>query len=147
MAASASEALATAEGDLPGRARRAGAPGGRDRRRDAVHASRGRRYPIPGQARELHLGTIGAPYVDEGGGPGGWWILDEPELHLGEDIVVPDLTGWRRERMPELPDDGRTSPSRRTGRARCCRPSTRRLDLHAKRPVYAREGVASPVAH
>ena len=38
------------------------------------------------------------------GGPGGWWILDEPELHLGEDVLVPDLGGWRRERMPEFPD-------------------------------------------
>ena len=63
---------------------------------------------------------IGAPYDDEVGGPGGWWILDEPELHLGEDIVVPDLAGWRRERMPELSRRPRTSPSRRTGRARCC---------------------------
>ena len=33
-----------------------------------------------------------------------WWIIDEPELHLGEDIVVPDLAGWRRERMPEYPE-------------------------------------------
>ena len=38
------------------------------------------------------------------GGPGGWWIIFEPELHLGEDILVPDLAGWRRERMAELPD-------------------------------------------
>jgi Uma2 family endonuclease len=37
-------------------------------------------------------------------GPGGWWILDEPELHLGADVLVPDLAGWRRERMPVLPD-------------------------------------------
>jgi Uma2 family endonuclease len=37
-------------------------------------------------------------------GPGGWWILDEPELHFGADILVPDLAGWRRERMPTLPD-------------------------------------------
>ena len=36
------------------------------------------------------------------GGPGGWYILDEPELHLGEEILVPDLAGWRRERMPRL---------------------------------------------
>jgi hypothetical protein len=39
------------------------------------------------------------------GGPGGWVLLDEPELHLGEDIVVPDMGGWRRERMPEVPFD------------------------------------------
>ena len=37
------------------------------------------------------------------GGPGGWWILFEPELHLGSNVLVPDLAGWRRERMPEIP--------------------------------------------
>lgn len=37
------------------------------------------------------------------GGPGGWWVLDEPEFHLLEQIVVPDLAGWRRERMAEPP--------------------------------------------
>ncbi len=41
-----------------------------------------------------------------GDDPGGWVILDEPELHLGQapDIVVPDLAGWRTARMPEIPD-------------------------------------------
>jgi Uma2 family endonuclease len=42
-----------------------------------------------------------------GDAPGGWLLLDEPELHLGErgaQVVVPDLAGWRRERLPELPD-------------------------------------------
>ena len=37
------------------------------------------------------------------GGPGGWWIIFEPELHLGEDILVSDLAGWRLERMPDYP--------------------------------------------
>jgi len=37
-------------------------------------------------------------------GPGGWWILDEPELHLGTNVLVADLAGWRCERMPSLPD-------------------------------------------
>src|SRR5262245_8996967 len=37
-------------------------------------------------------------------GPGGWWIIDEPELHLHGDVVVPDLAGWRRERMPKAPN-------------------------------------------
>lgn len=36
-------------------------------------------------------------------GPGGWWIYDEPELHLGRHVLVPDLAGWRRERMPSRP--------------------------------------------
>ena len=43
------------------------------------------------------------PFSKGRGGPGGWWILHEPELHLGEDVLVPDLAGWRRERMPSIP--------------------------------------------
>lgn len=51
------------------------------------------------------LGTeLVGPFQRGRGGPGGWWILFEPELHLEGDIVVPDLAGWRRERMPEIPD-------------------------------------------
>ncbi|HAZ60089.1 MAG TPA: hypothetical protein DCY89_00785 [Gammaproteobacteria bacterium] len=38
----------------------------------------------------------------EGGPPGGWWVLFEPELHFGEDVIVPDVAGWRRARMPAL---------------------------------------------
>jgi Uma2 family endonuclease len=38
------------------------------------------------------------------GGSGGWWIVFEPELHLGGDALVPDVAGWRRERVPEFPD-------------------------------------------
>src|SRR5436305_207687 len=50
------------------------------------------------------LGVIlGGPFRFGRGGPGGWRILDEPELHLGGDVVVPDLAGWRLERMPALP--------------------------------------------
>ena len=29
-------------------------------------------------------------------GPGGWWLLDEPELHFADDVIVPDQAGWRR---------------------------------------------------
>ena len=79
-------------------------------------------YPRPALAHTLAgsaLGNdLGNPFQFGRGGPGGWWILDEPDLHLGEDVLVPDLAGWRRERMPELPAP-RTSPSRRTGYARC----------------------------
>ena len=38
-------------------------------------------------------GRLSPPFDDGRGGPGGWWLLIEPELHLGEDIVVPDLAG------------------------------------------------------
>ena len=84
---------------------------------------------------------IGAPFGKGRGGPGGWWILDEPELHLGEDILVPDLAGWRRERMAEPPHTPYFSLAPDWG-CEVLSPSTRRLDLHGKRPVYAREGVA-----
>lgn len=62
--------------------------------------------PAPRHARaSSNLGVrIGGPFDLGDGGPGGWWILDEPELHLGGHILVPDLAGWRRERMPHLPD-------------------------------------------
>ena len=83
---------------------------------------------------------IGPPYDDGVGGPGGWWILDEPELHLGEDIVVPDLAGWRRERMPTIPEEGYfTLPPDWV--CEILSPSTRALDQGMKRAIYAREGV------
>ena len=83
---------------------------------------------------------LGGPFDRGRGGPGGWWILDEPELHLGEDILVPDLAGWRRERMEELPDTAYFTLAPNWA-CEVLSASTRRLDLHEKRPVYAREGV------
>jgi Uma2 family endonuclease len=47
---------------------------------------------------------LGGPFDRGKGGPGGWVLLDEPELHLEGHVLVPDLAGWRRTRMPELPD-------------------------------------------
>ena len=69
------------------------------------------------------------------GGPGGWMILDEPEIHLGEHILVPDLGGWRRERMPETPHAAylELSPD---WVCEVSSPSTRRLDRGPKREVY-----------
>ena len=61
---------------------------------------------------------IGGPFQKGRGGPGGWWIIDEPELHLGPDVLVPDIAGWRRERMPAFPD-APWSDLRPTGSARC----------------------------
>lgn len=72
--------------------------------------------------------------------PGGWWIHDEPELHLGEDVLVPDIAGWRRERMPEL----RWRPFFTLAPDWVCEvlsPSTASLDRKRKREIYAREGV------
>ena len=84
--------------------------------------------------------AIGSPFQWGRGGPGGWWNLDEPELHFGEDILVPDLAGWRRERMPTVPDDAYfTLPPDWV--CEVLSPSTRKFDLEEKRPVYAREGI------
>jgi hypothetical protein len=55
-------------------------------------------------ASNLGYDLIG-PYQRGKGGPGGWWIVDEPELHLGEDALIPDLAGWRQERMTVYPKD------------------------------------------
>ena len=83
---------------------------------------------------------IGGPFDRGRGGPGGWWILDEPELHVGEDILVPDLAGWRRERMPQLPDTAYCTLAPDWA-CEVLSPSTRKLDLVRKRPIYAREGI------
>ncbi|MFP2924870.1 Uma2 family endonuclease [Pyxidicoccus sp. 3LG] len=72
--------------------------------------------------------------------PGGWVLIAEPELHLGGDVLVPDLAGWRRERMPEIPDVvGVTlAPD---WLCEVLSPSTEALDRARKMAVYAREGV------
>ncbi len=48
---------------------------------------------------------LGPPFKRGRGGPGGWLLLYEPELHLGSDVLVPDLAGWRRERLPYIGDE------------------------------------------
>jgi len=84
---------------------------------------------------------IGPPYRLGRGGPGGWWIVDEPELHLGEQVVVPDLAGWRRERMPRIPKDHRfiIPPD---WVCEVISPSTARIDRGRKMDIYAEHDVA-----
>jgi Uma2 family endonuclease len=83
---------------------------------------------------------LGPPFKRGRGGPGGWVILDEPELHLVEDVLVPDLGGWRRERMPEMPHVAAfdLSPD---WVCEVLSPSTMKLDRGEKLPVYARARV------
>lgn len=63
--------------------------------------------PAPRQAdtKSGLIGVLRNPFDRGRGGPGGWRVLAEPELHLAEDVVVPDLAGWRRERLPGLPEE------------------------------------------
>lgn len=95
--------------------------------------------PHARSATEL-AGSLVGPFGRGRGGPGGWRILFEPELHLGSDVVVPDMAGWRRERLPELPAAAfLTVPPDWV--AEVISPSTETLDRVAKLAVYARETV------
>lgn len=84
---------------------------------------------------------LGGPFDRGRGGPGGWIILLEPELHLGADILVPDLAGWRRTRMPVLPDVAafELAPD---WVCEVISPSTAAVDRAEKLPTYAAAGVA-----
>ena len=87
------------------------------------------------------LGMILGPYDDDPSGPGGWWILDEPELHFGDEVVVPDLAGWRRERLPAMPAEPYfTLPPDWV--CEVLSSATARTDRVRKLPLYARAGVA-----
>lgn len=79
---------------------------------------------------------VGAPFSKGSGGPGGWWILDEPELHLDDHVLVPDLAGWRRERLPKLPETAwfELVPD---WICEVLSPSTARIDRVEKLPIYA----------
>ncbi|WP_044246425.1 Uma2 family endonuclease [Chondromyces apiculatus] len=87
------------------------------------------------------LGMIlGPPFQLGMGGPGGWWIMDEPELHLDDDVLIPDVAGWRWERMPEFPETASTSLAP-DWVCEVLSPSTAPDDRYDKLPVYGREGV------
>lgn len=108
--------------------------------------------PAPRHARaSSSLGIeIGGPFDKGQGGPGGWWILDEPELHFPDpqpeepgdiEAIVPDIAGWRRARMPELPETAyfELAPD---WICEVLSKSTEDVDRNEKMPIYAREGVA-----
>ncbi len=86
-------------------------------------------------------GELDGPFDQGRGGPGGWWILDEPEIHIGSDILVPDIAGWRRARMPRLPQTAwfDLAPD---WLCEILSPGTARVDRAEKLPIYARWGVA-----
>src|SRR5262249_52354476 len=86
------------------------------------------------------LGSLINPFQNGEGGPGGWWILMEPELHLAADVVVPDLGGWRREQLERLP----AVTAMTIAPAWVCEilsPSTEAIDRSPKLRIYGREGV------
>lgn len=95
------------------------------------------------EAASALLGDLRNPFGRGKGGPGGWVLLFEPELHLGAEpaIVVPDIAGWRRQRLPILPNE----PYLTLAPDWVCEvvsPKTGRLDRIKKLPLYVREGVS-----
>lgn len=111
------------------------------------------RPAIPHAAAASQLGIeLGGEFGRRhGSGSGGWHILDEPELHLGRQILVPDLAGWRRERVDELPKAAffEMAPD---WICEVLSPSTARIDRGRKRAIYAENGVpylwhVDPEAH
>jgi Uma2 family endonuclease len=69
-------------------------------------------------------------------------ILNEPELHFAnrrkKDVLVPDVAGWRRERLPALDSYRTTAPD---WICEVLSKSTRSIDRMKKMPIYARAGV------
>ena len=94
-----------------------------------------------GHAAGALLIELGGPFQKGVFGPGGWVFHPEPELHFGVDVVVPDIAGWRRERMPTVPAAAyfTLAPD---WLCEVLSPSTESIDRRKKLPIYAREGVA-----
>jgi Uma2 family endonuclease len=93
-------------------------------------------------AAALLLTDIAGPFYRGRGGPGGWRILAEPELHLVRDteVLVPDIAGWRRDRLPDVPRDQRFEVIPDWVRE-ILSPTTVGVDRELKTPVYARYGI------
>ena len=106
--------------------------------------------PRPASPHALAASGIGSILFDafnrppgDRSAPGGWWILDEPELHFGDDVLVlvPDLAGWRRERMPAFPDTAAFTDAP-DWVCEVISKSTARIDRGQKMRIYGRERVA-----
>ena len=100
--------------------------------------------PRPGGLSTVAASVLGSelvpPFHRGRGGPGGWIILDEPEVHFGEDVIIPDLAGWRRDRLPVIPDTAFfTVPPDWV--CEVLSPSTERIDRVQKLPLYASWGI------
>ena len=86
------------------------------------------------------------PFQRGRGGPGGWWIVGEPELYFGDRdyrTLVPDLAGWRRDRVPTLPQRWADLDTRPDWICEIVSPSTARIDRIEKVPIYAEAGVSA----
>jgi Uma2 family endonuclease len=89
----------------------------------------------------LALGAeLGGPFQKGRGGPGGWFFVFDTEVKFGDDLLVPDIAGWRRERLPSLPKTN-WMQVRPDWVCEATSPGTALRDKHFKRDIYARSGV------
>jgi Uma2 family endonuclease len=101
------------------------------------------RPSVPHANAATSLGALlWTPFQGGQGGPGGWWILDEPELHLHDSTAVPDLAGWRRSRLLRL-SEGSAIDVAPDWVCEVLSPSTERLDRAKKLALYRREQVGN----
>jgi len=108
--------------------------------------------PRHANAASVLAGELSGPFQRGRGGPGGWWILFEPELQLEPlEPMAPDLAGWRVEKMPALPETAyfELAPD---WICEVLSKSTESIDRNEKLPIYAAHGVAhvwliDPIAH
>ena len=104
-----------------------------------LYASPRPAFPHARAAGVLHA-KLGDAF-DFGDAPGEWLIFIEPELHFGNDVLVPDIAAWRRERLPSLPNDAYLTLAP-DWICEVLSPSTEHIDRGKKLRVYAREGVS-----
>jgi Uma2 family endonuclease len=101
-------------------------------------------YPRPtprhGRAAGELEYEITGPFGRGRGGPGGWIFLPEPELHLGPHVLVPDIAGWKRERLTPFPETPYIDKSP-DWLCEVLSPSTEKLDRTDKLTIYAEFGV------
>jgi Uma2 family endonuclease len=114
--------------------------------------------PRPASPHAFAASIMGADLIGGFHGPpgnpsraGGWWLLLEPELHFYDDVIVPDWAGWRREKMPSVPNVAAFTLAP-DWVCEVISPSTGRIDRSRKMRIYAREGVGhlwfvEPEAH
>jgi len=94
-----------------------------------------------GRAASILGMDLGSAFERGRGGPGGWVIFYEPELHLGSDIVVPDLGGWHKDRFPLAESEEAYFTTRPDFVCEVLSKSTARYDRTDKLTIYARESI------
>ncbi len=94
-----------------------------------------------GQAASTLGMLLGTPFQLGRGGPGGWFIQDEPEIHFADHVLVPDLAGWRRDEGSDLDLTKAFATVPPNWVCEVLSPSTQGVDRVRKLPIYAEHGV------